>query len=317
MNIGDRVRMMKGSEEGIVVRFLPNALVEVEIEDGFQIPVLKRELVVISSQEDEYFGSIKPKKEPETAKAAPKVRAESGLYLAFPEVNDKVVAAYLINNTDYDIAISLSEEKDGNISGLRCAILSGRGQLKFSEYELSRFDKWPIFLIQAIFHQTGNFTPKDPMFKRVRFKANTFFKSKRPSPVIEKEAYLIQLDAEIKPVDAGKLKDSLFTGSSSEPARSEPLRVPEKVDLHIEALTNDKDNMSNRQMLELQLSTFEDMLDKAIVAGKDEITFIHGLGNGTLKNAIQKKLSTLKNIKYFEDTMKDKFGYGATRVQIK
>lgn len=309
--------MMKGSEEGVVVRFLQNDLVEVEIEDGFQIPVLKRELVVISAQEDEYFGSIKPKKEVETSRAAPKVRAESGLYIAFPEVNDKVVAAYLINNTDYDIAISLSEEKDGNISGLRCAILSSRSQLKFSEYELSRFDKWPVFLIQGVFHQTGNFTPKDPLFKRLRFKANTFFKSKRPAPVLEKEAYLMQIDAEVKQVDAAKLKDSLFTGSSSEPARSEPLRVPEKVDLHIDKLTNDHSNMSNRQMLELQLNTFEDMMDKAIVAGKDEITFIHGLGNGTLKNAIQKKLSTMKNIRYFEDTMKDKFGYGATKVQIK
>ncbi|MGB5931214.1 MAG: DNA mismatch repair protein MutS, partial [Cyclobacteriaceae bacterium] len=74
MNIGDRVRMMKGSEEGVVVRFLQNDLVEVEIEDGFQIPVLKRELVVISAQEDEYFGSIKPRKEVETSRAAPKVR---------------------------------------------------------------------------------------------------------------------------------------------------------------------------------------------------------------------------------------------------
>ncbi len=42
MNIGDRVRLIHGSEEGIVTKLLPHDTVEVEIEEGFKIPVLRR-----------------------------------------------------------------------------------------------------------------------------------------------------------------------------------------------------------------------------------------------------------------------------------
>jgi dsDNA-specific endonuclease/ATPase MutS2 len=70
-------------------------------------------------------------------------------------------------------------------------------------------------------------------------------------------------------------------------------------------------------MLELQLKTFEENLDRAIATGMDEITFIHGIGSGALRNAIHKKLSKMKNIQYFEDTLREKFGYGATLVRIK
>mgnify|MGYP001801331685 FL=1 len=70
-------------------------------------------------------------------------------------------------------------------------------------------------------------------------------------------------------------------------------------------------------MLELQLTTFEEKLDQAIATGMDEITFIHGVGSGVLRDAIHKRLSTMKNINYFQDAMREKFGYGATRVRIK
>jgi dsDNA-specific endonuclease/ATPase MutS2 len=49
----------------------------------------------------------------------------------------------------------------------------------------------------------------------------------------------------------------------------------------------------------------------------DEITFIHGVGNGVLRDSIHKRLSGNKNVQYYEDVQKDKFGYGATKVKIK
>ena len=48
----------------------------------------------------------------------------------------------------------------------------------------------------------------------------------------------------------------------------------------------------------------------------DQISFIHGIGNGVLKNDIHKYLSQLENIKYFQYTQKSMFGYGATLVRI-
>ena len=51
MNIGDKVRMLHGTEEGIIRKIVDKRMVEVEIEDGFLIPVLKNEIVVIAPEE--------------------------------------------------------------------------------------------------------------------------------------------------------------------------------------------------------------------------------------------------------------------------
>ena len=64
MNIGDKVRALHEDIEGYISKFLPNDIIEVEIEDGFGIPVHKKELVIVSSQEAEFFeeGTVVPKK---------------------------------------------------------------------------------------------------------------------------------------------------------------------------------------------------------------------------------------------------------------
>lgn len=59
MHIGDRVRLLHDKEEGIVRRIIDDRLVEVEIDDGFIIPVLKKELVTIASYEKESFENLK------------------------------------------------------------------------------------------------------------------------------------------------------------------------------------------------------------------------------------------------------------------
>ena len=74
--------------------------------------------------------------------------------------------------------------------------------------------------------------------------------------------------------------------------------------------------MSNSEILRIQLEQFEKNLDQAIASGMDEITFIHGIGNGVLRKEIHKRLSQIQNIKYFQDTQKDQWGYGATLVRI-
>jgi dsDNA-specific endonuclease/ATPase MutS2 len=48
-----------------------------------------------------------------------------------------------------------------------------------------------------------------------------------------------------------------------------------------------------------------------------EIIFIHGAGNGTLRKEIHRQLSRNKDIKFFEEAQKEKFGYGATLVRLK
>ena len=41
MKLGDKVRFIHGKEQGQIVKLIDQKQVEVEIEDGFRIPVLK------------------------------------------------------------------------------------------------------------------------------------------------------------------------------------------------------------------------------------------------------------------------------------
>jgi len=114
------------------------------------------------------------------------------------------------------------------------------------------------------------------------------------------------------------LKEKMFEQNTPPPVVKTQLERPAAVvDLHIEKLTKDFLAMNNAQMLETQLKTFEQQLEKAIANGMDEMTFIHGVGNGVLRTELHRRMSRHPNVKYFEDAQKEKFGYGATKVKIK
>ena len=75
--------------------------------------------------------------------------------------------------------------------------------------------------------------------------------------------------------------------------------------------------MAKSEKLSLQIKTFEQKLENAIAAGLDEITFIHGSGNGVLRDELHRRLGKEQHVQYFKDAQKEKFGYGATLVKIK
>ena len=163
---------------------------------------------------------------------------------------------------------------------------------------------------------------REPLVRKMKFKASTFFKSQRKAPLLEKDSFLFQIDEGNiggKPVNPEKIKERIYANTQEQDVANRITfsRPPSRVDLHIEQLTKNYDSMNKNEMLDLQLQTFEENLDRAIATGMDEITFIHGVGSGVLRNLLHKKLSKMDNIKFFEDAMKEKFGYGATLVRIK
>jgi DNA-nicking Smr family endonuclease len=154
------------------------------------------------------------------------------------------------------------------------------------------------------------------MMKKIRFRSSTFFKSKKLAPVLNKESYLFRLDLDAVKIDAKSLEENLSIGTKSAAAVSIP-KPSKEIDLHIEKLTDQHSTMSNTAMLALQMNEFQKNLDNAIATAMDEIVFIHGVGNGVLKKKIHKVLSGHKNVKFFQEAQKEKFGYGATLVRLK
>lgn len=334
MNIGDKVRHLFGTEEGVVIKFLSKGQVEVEIEDGFRIPFMQQQLVVVEAAEGEAFQRDEPKqssnqkgKSQQKGKVqAPAIQpyAIQGIFLGFIHRNDKELELILINNTDLDVLFTLGEELDRNYEDISMGSLKPKSYQKVHEMNLNRFERWPALVLQALRFKRGARSLQEPLVKKMRWKASTFHKHKQEVPLMGKEGYVFQFDVEIKPMDMSKLKNTLeerlMSGTSSENSVMASVGkrdISPEVDLHIEALTPYPDQMSNSDIIELQLKCFEDSLDQAILGGLNEITFIHGVGSGKLRSEIQKLLSKHPNVAFFKDARKERFGYGATTVSIK
>lgn len=71
MNIGDKVRFLSESGGGVIAGFQKGNIVLVEDEDGFQIPTLASDVVVVNDGADDYSTSRPLAKSSDTAKKQP------------------------------------------------------------------------------------------------------------------------------------------------------------------------------------------------------------------------------------------------------
>ena len=84
----------------LLQKIVDSKTVEIEIEEGFNIPVLIAELVTITSQEDRFFSSESSQLKNDDKK---EVKSETGIYVSLhlSEKSNQYVID-LINNTDVE-----------------------------------------------------------------------------------------------------------------------------------------------------------------------------------------------------------------------
>ena len=321
LRIGQKVRFLKGTEEGVISKIVNDNIIEVEIEDGFNIPVLKKEVVVIAKEEDSFFQNTE-EEEPEVAlqKSNLPVNNTKGIFLAFSEINDQELSLHFINNTSHQLLFSFSKIQHEEQEGIAAGLIEKQDVKKIGALSRSDFDSWSNINIQILFFKTGIFDLKEPFNKRLKLKASSIFKKKTTAPILGKSAYLYQIDISDKKnvLDPQKLKESLYESKEIEDnyVQESQKTVNTLIDLHIDKILKEYNHLSNSEILELQISTLEKSLNNAISAGIDEFTIIHGIGEGILKNSIHKILRETPNIKFAENHNLEKFGKGATLVRI-
>lgn len=109
--------------------------------------------------------------------------------------------------------------------------------------------------------------------------------------------------------NARELTDNVLLQYQVRPGEAE-------VDLHIEALSDKPDQLSDLEKHELQLRFFRTCLNQAVLNGYKKVVFIHGVGRGVLKNDIQRELDQYDNLQYMDAPIA-KYGVGAVEVYFK
>lgn len=330
MNIGDKVRLLHGTEEGIIRRIIDKKTVEIEIEDGFLIPVLRKEIVIVSSDEE-------PERTTKNLSSSVSIenstieedKQQEGIFLGVT-FDHNISSGWIINNTKEIVLFGVHEKKVDGIIGLSYGILNNHTYAKIADWDKNASHGLPSVIIDFIKFNDRIKERNDPFSRKIDLRSLASGHEKSRLPLLGSSGILIALNDQMIIPDPEVLKEALF---SKDPKGSKEAIFPEEpefqnkdsvqkgfvkeVDLHIEALVDDFQFLGGEEILNMQLSEFNSCLENAVISGTDQIIFIHGIGNGILRNKIHKKLSQYPHIKYFEDARKEKFGYGATKVHLK
>lgn len=90
-----------------------------------------------------------------------------------------------------------------------------------------------------------------------------------------------------------------------------------EVDLHIGELTDSLVGMEPKDMLEMQLAEVRRRMKENSSRLGQKIVFIHGKGEGVLRQAIMKELTHRYNGHDVQDASFREYGFGATQVTIR
>lgn len=312
--LGDFVRFVDEKREGYVTKIIDNQTLGVTDSDGFEIPVAISNLTSVHGHGASTEEEDAPK--PITVNVPAINKIENGIYLAVA-TDDKVgnvVHFHLQNHSPNVLLATLTTERKEKYAGSYYGIIEANQSVLVYSASIPDLDIWPEFNFQFLLFSKADVKPAQPLIIKKKFRAKDFSTDQKELPQLKNKGWLLRLDEQAPVIDAQKLKESFFKSTSEKKTVSAPEK---EIDLHIEKLRDDHHFLEADEMLQIQLAHFQNALDAAVVHHFDKIVFIHGTGNGTLRDKIHKLISKNPHIKTYMDARKEKFGYGATEVVFK
>lgn len=327
LRIGDKVRFLNETGEGRVSRIKDKLTVFVEMNDGFEIPYPVSQLVPIHTE-------LIMDRDRENIELSPEAQLTDAVYFIIEPDHEMPALrsdyrVYLFNASSFNMLYSYSIKDGEYYQTLKHGEIGSYQKVLLKQVKMQYFKEFNSHKVDCLLFKNGHFKAQLPIAEIIFVNERTFSES-RPiehdefeNPVygfLLKEEFLDTREVEhsITDEDIQRIKSIKEFKSKETVSKSkkEYLRSLEKeVDLHIEELVPSTSGLSNYEMLNIQLERFEKELDFAISKNMKKIVFIHGVGNGRLKQEILSILKATKGITYHDASYKD-YGFGATQVNI-
>jgi hypothetical protein len=342
LRIGDRVRFLNDVGGGTVTAFIDNKMVEVKTDDGFEIPVLATELLPDLTSGygiDEDGPSVETPKSTPVSQEPVMIKSEDfshksfkgEAFLAIIPENEKLLHVsdfklYLVNDSNYTINFQIAQTEGSIYELIKTGELEPDTKQVIRKYGQAGLGKIKSLRLQGLFSKEGLFDPQKAIdvtnnlesysfYKAAEFKENEYFTSK--AIIFKKqELSMEEVVKNLSESDIIKVTQSKESKQNKPPTRKIENNL-EEVDLHIEEIVDHHTDLSNGEILEIQMNRFETALETAIRANTHKVVFIHGVGNGKLKHELRKKLERkYPDLKYQDASFKE-YGYGATMIYLK
>lgn len=348
---GDKVRFLNEKGGGTVMKVINDFMVSVAIEDGFEIPTLTSNLVLVEKGDTpmpvfthETARKAEPAQQPVSkteddrasslSRPASTQAIASGIYLAFVPSDQQWlvtgnIGISLVNFTEHDVLYSLFLKKEeGGFSGVDYGVLPKESKVLIETILHEDLNEWTSGTVQLLFHKDENEKLLMPVSADFRIKGSKFYREdsfhefglmQNRKAIIYTLCELNRLHSTAEYILAQK------EGESPVPEKAKQFR-PEaiidryqtapreaEIDLHISALRDRYDQLSPHEILTIQLGTFERMLESALACNYTKVIFIHGIGNGSLKQAIVERIRDYGDIE-FRNASFTRFGNGAIEI---
>jgi len=344
---GDRVAFLNEKGGGIVSRIISEEIVHVSIDDGFEIPYSVGDLLKVGEGGADMTRPLAQEQEVTNPDLSPLYSAPNrigqlpeGAYLALvPADQDKPLECdldfFLVNHSGCEMLFGLYLNRSGIYHGIEYGFVESDSKLFLRQVERNKIEDWVNGLVQMVFFGPGKTTPVQPASAPIVFKPVKIYRDDSFSfdGLLRKKAMMVKLalinELTIKPVSTDitaenikLLNEKISTGTRKpEPvAKIESFLDKHKVDdriaevdLHINELAENVTGLSNVDMLKIQMDYFRRCMEQAEVEKIIKMIFIHGVGQGTLKNEILRYLRNTDGVEFY-DAPYARYGMGATEV---
>ncbi len=349
--VGDGVRYLN-SVGGGVIRRIDGNIAYVD-EDGFETPVLIRELVVVASAAEvdpkpastreavsgaEPLTAVKPDSAP-----LPEETPEGeklNVVLAYEPADSRRLSTttfdtYLVNDSNYYLYFTYMTRADGTEGWVTryAGVVEPNIQVFLEEIEGSELPQMDRVAVQLIaFKMEREFKLKSPVAVEMPLDTTKFFKLHcfRESPYFDKDVIALELvkDDVVRSrrvPDPVRMEEGLRAKQSLDRRPKRPVVKKQRerrkgeiieVDLHITELVDTVAGLSAADMLNLQIDEFRKVMDENLRNKGQKIVFIHGKGEGVLRNALMKELNHRYKGHQVQDASFREYGFGATQVTI-
>lgn len=350
LQIGDTVRFLNTVGGGKVKGFQNKQLAIIEDEYGFDVPVLISECVVVESAGNEKMvksdiesevttlpSSTKPnaiieEDAPEETSEGEKITA----CLAYLPIDVKSLSStsyecYFVNDSNYYLFFNYMSRENNLWHSRYNGVVEPNTKIFVEEFDKTQLNDIEKVCVQFVaFKHNKPFAFKNPASVELRIDTVKFYKLHcfTENDYFDDNAlvyYIMRNDIPEREllVSASDLEHALKEKEVSE-KRPRIQRIVKKeqnpiieIDLHSNELLDTTLGMTNSDILDYQLSKFREVMSANIKRKNQKIVFIHGKGDGVLKNALLKELKNKYKSCYVQDASFKEYGYGATMVTIK
>lgn len=343
IKIGDKVKFLNDVGGGVVTGFAGKDRVYVENYDGFEIPYLVSQLVNVDApgmnknEKATVKPTVQPIKSTETIVTEPagtwvKGKDAAQFYFCFvpadagnPLAGD--ITMFLVNDSNFTLMFRFVYIKPTGINTMKTGTLQPNSKVMLGSFGQNLLSDLPEFGFQLIYFLSNENEWQAPVMKRFKVNPLKFYKesSFQFSKFFGQNAMTLQISQNILSIEMDRLtgedfqkvvKEKMDVSSEVKTVQKRNDEIIE-VDLHINELIDSTGGLSKSEIIQIQKDKVESEMKLAIQGGVKKIVFIHGIGQGVLKQEVTNILKTKFKKYFFQDASFQEYGYGATMVILR